>query len=71
MHMGDMGVWGWSMMVIPTLLWIGILALLASNAWAAVRPRSQSATPLDLLKETYARGQITHEQFEQMKKDLA
>jgi uncharacterized membrane protein len=34
------------------------------------RDRRQPAAPLDLLKEGYARGQITREQFEQTKKDL-
>lgn len=70
MH-GDMGLWGGLMMVVMPLLWIGFLGLVAWAAWAVVRPNRQSATPLDVLKETYARGQITHDQFEQMKKDLA
>ena len=29
------------------------------------------ATPLEILKRRYARGEITQEQFEQMKKELA
>lgn len=69
MHYGDMGSWGW-MMVAGGLVWIGFLAVVAAIAWAAIRPRRESADPLDLLKERYARGQITHEEFEQTRKDL-
>jgi uncharacterized membrane protein len=32
---------------------------------------STAQTPLDVLKMRYARGEITREQFELMKKDLA
>jgi uncharacterized membrane protein len=71
MHDGDMGIWGWSMMVVMPLLWLGIPALIAWVIWAASQPRREPATPLDLLKESYARGQITHDQFEQMKGELA
>jgi uncharacterized membrane protein len=65
-----MGAWGWSMMAFMPLLWLGLPALIAWAVWAADRPSRESATPLDLLKESYARGQITHDQFEQTKKDL-
>lgn len=71
MHDGDMGTLGWSMMVVMPLLWLGLPALIAWAVWATTRPRSESASPLDQLKQTYARGQITHDQFEQMKEDLA
>jgi uncharacterized membrane protein len=70
MH-GDMGNWGWSMMAFMPLLWLGLPALIAWAVWTASRQRSEPATPLDQLKQTYARGEITHEQFEQGKKDLA
>lgn len=59
------------MMVVMPLIWIGVPALIAWVVWAVARPRREPATPLDLLKESYARGQITRDQFEQMKKDLA
>lgn len=70
MH-GDIGDWGWSMMIVMPLLWLGLPAMIAWAVWAATRPRHMTATPLDLLKKTYARGEITREQFEQAKKDLA
>lgn len=70
MH-GDMGAWAWVMMVVAPLLWLGVPALIAWAVWAAGRSRAESTRPLDVLKDTYARGQITHDQFEQMKQDLA
>ena len=71
MHDGDIGTLGWSMMVVMPLLWLGIPALFAWAVWAASRSRQEPATPLDLLRQTYARGEITHDQFERMKKELA
>lgn len=71
MHNGDMGAWAWWMMGVMAAVWIAIPALIAWAIWAAGRSRHEPDTPLDLLRQTYARGQITHAQFEQMKKDLA
>lgn len=71
MHYGDMGAWAGFMMAVMALVWIGVSALIAWAVWVAARRGRESATPLDLLKESYARGQITHDQFEQTRKDLA
>ena len=71
MHDGDMGSLGWSMVVVMPLLWLGLPALIAWAIWAASRSRTEPATPLDLLKQSYARGQITHAEYEQAKKELA
>lgn len=68
MH-GDIGNWGWSMMIVMPLLWLGLPALVAWAVWASAQPRHETATPLDVLKKTYARGEITRDQFEQTKKD--
>ncbi len=67
---GDMGAWGWWMMAVMPLLWIGLPALIAWAVWAAARPRREPATPLDLVQGRYARGEITREQFQQTKQDL-
>ena len=39
--------------------------------FTAARPGRARATPLELVKERYARGEITREQFDQAKGDLA
>lgn len=73
------GWWGWwgmgLMMLFGVVFWGGIIALIV---WAVVRlTRRESAgtsargNPLDVAKERYARGEITREQFEQIKKDLS
>jgi putative membrane protein len=70
---------GWVMIVI-TLVTIGLGVLLL----AALFPRASRnspmnglsqrveslASPLEILKQRYARGEITKEQFEQMRRDV-
>lgn len=80
-HAGDgMGwwmLWGGLMMV---LFWGAIVALIV---WAiqSVTRREPSQThvpqggpsartPLDIVKERYAHGQVSREEFEQIKRDL-
>lgn len=65
-----MGVWGGFMMAAMGLLWLALPALIGWVAWTAARPRHQDRSPLDILKERYAQGQITHDQYEQTKEDL-
>ena len=43
---------------------------IASNQPYALVPPASSQTPLDILKARYAKGEITKEQFEEMKRDL-
>ncbi len=53
------------------IFWGGIIALVV---WGITRlTRHDSTTrhsPLEIAKERYAKGEITKEQFEQIKKDL-
>lgn len=72
--MDNMGWWGpglgWIFMV---LLWgLVILGIMALVRWLA-QPRpggTGEKTPLDILKERYARGEINREEFEQKRVDL-
>jgi putative membrane protein len=61
------------MMFFGLVFWIVIIGA----AYLVIRNISQkggnllsSETPLDILKKRYARGEITKDEFEQMKRDL-
>jgi putative membrane protein len=81
MWYGDMGPWGWWMVIVGGLFWIGFLILIGGIVWAVLKsaaapsteqaPYSPRPTPLDVLKTRYARGEITRQEFEQTKRDLA
>ncbi|MBN2398210.1 MAG: SHOCT domain-containing protein [Deltaproteobacteria bacterium] len=79
---GDGGCWyGWGHMMGPGLggmiMWILLLIAIILIVYALVRASktgglgpSPEETPLDILKRRYAKGEITKEQFDEMKKDL-
>jgi putative membrane protein len=66
------------MMLIGLLFFLGLIALVALGIWAVVRasrsgsvlPQGRAGRALDVLQERYARGEITREEYEQMKRDL-
>jgi putative membrane protein len=57
--------------VLMVLFWGGIITLII---WGISRLTRRgpvaNPTPLDIAKERYARGEITREQFEEIKKNL-
>ena len=63
--------WGWIWMLI---FWGSIIALIV---WGVRRltvdrsPLAHRSSPLDIAKERYARGEISREEFEQIKRDLS
>jgi len=67
--------WGWGIMgfgwLIMLLFWgmviVGVVALIK---WLIGASSGAGYRPLDVLKERYAKGEITKEQFEQMKRDI-
>lgn len=73
--MDNMGWWGpglgWMFMI---LFWgLVIVGLIAVIKWLSGVPRGTGArekSPLDILKERYARGEINREEFEQKRTDL-
>ena len=73
--MGGYGV-GWGFGGIFMILWwvliiggIVVLVRWLSNTSGRSHPTSEK-TPLDILKERYARGEITRETYEQMRSDI-
>jgi putative membrane protein len=65
---------GWMIFggILMFLFWAGIIALIV---WGVSRLYRQhitagKQTPLDIARERYARGEISREEFEQIKKDL-
>ena len=66
-HGWGMG-WSWiiGLMVLAAIVWIVIKAVNQNKA----PNESEQKTPLDILKERYARGEIDKKEFEERKKDL-
>ena len=71
--MGPFMFGGWWMIIV----WIIVIGLIVWGAIALVRytgsakGTDQKRDPIDIAKERYARGEITREEYERIKKDLA
>jgi putative membrane protein len=70
------GGWGMGlMMLLGLIFWGGVIALIVWAITRMTRRETHSGGgqpgPLDIARERYARGEITKEQFEQLKKDLS
>lgn len=68
-----MGGFGWGMGLLPMLVFWGAIIVIVILAARWLLGRGDSAptrTPLDILKERYARGEIGKDEFEQRKRDL-
>ena len=66
---------GWWVVILGILglaFWAGIIILVvwAIKRFTTGRPAS-GVNALDIAKERYARGEITKEQFDQIKRDLS
>jgi putative membrane protein len=74
MHWGDYG-WGmgfgWLFMVLFWALVILGVVYIFKMVSERSRPAEKGETALDILKKRYAKGEITKEEFERMKDDLA
>ena len=71
-HMGDWGEGWWiAMMFMMVIFWAAVIAL---GVWAVrgfAGPREQQhRTPLDIARERLARGDISEEEFERIKRQL-
>lgn len=69
-HQG-MGWWMVFGAILMILFWGGLITLIIWGIGRLSRHGTVGkSTPLEILKERYARGEITKDQFEQIKKDL-
>ncbi len=59
----------WVMIII---FWVGIIILIVWGVTKLIRTgkSANSSSALDIAKERYARGEITKEEFDQIKKDI-
>ena len=75
------GPWGWCrwmwrsggggfMMILPLLLVIILLYFFMKGRSGKESETPRADTPMEILKKRYAQGEITKEQFEEMKKNL-
>ncbi len=60
--------WIFRLVFIGLIVWLIIHAL--SNNKTDINTFNQPETALDILKKRYAKGEITKEQFDQIKKDI-
>jgi putative membrane protein len=69
--------WGWILIIILVVILIYAVAGRGGNRPAGpsmglhMEDKQDLETPLDILKKRYARGEISRDDFEQMKKDLS
>ena len=67
---GSFGILGWfSLLIFWVLLILGVIALIRYLGNSGKRS-GEGKSPLDILKERYARGEISKKEFEEMKKEL-
>lgn len=62
-------------MLFPSILFFIILILVPLFFWQRGCPfktsKEESQTPLEILKKRYAKGEISKDEFEQIKKDIS
>jgi putative membrane protein len=68
-EVGWMAGYGWLWMVFVWAVLIG-LVVWAAGALFGTRDRAAERTPLDILKQRYAAGEITADEFERTKRAL-
>lgn len=66
------GGMGWLGMLMMVLFWVGVLALIIWGMSTLAAPRRPSVEPdaLEILKQRYARGEISQEEYVQARETL-
>ncbi len=62
------GFFFWILIILAVIILIVVLSKIRSSETDGNSPGRE--TPLDILKKRYARGELTKEEFEQMKQDI-
>lgn len=64
--------YGWLGMSLMALFWVGVIALVIWAVHTFAMPRNAITEPdaLEIVQRRYARGEINHEEFEQMREAL-
>jgi putative membrane protein len=73
-YMHDFGGWWmWIGGIFMFLFWGGLIALViwGVNRFTERDKAVRTHTPIDVAKERYARGEISREEFDQIRKDLS
>lgn len=78
---GNFGAWRWLGMILSVIAWVGLLVgLIPLGVWALRRSRVPDATVLsttgqptakEILPAQYACGEITRDQYKQMRDELS
>ena len=63
--------WWIVMPIMMVLFWGGIIALVVWAIQQFTRGRDRVQSPLDIARERLARGEITKEEFDRIRDDLA
>jgi len=69
-HMMNFGLGGIFMWAIFFIIIVGVLYLIVQSNKPKSYDSSFIENPIDILKKRYAKGEITKEEFEKMRKDL-
>ncbi len=71
---GDGGTWHWGIGfghgIVGIIFWIVIIAAIVVLVRGIGGGRRSEPSALELLKQRYARGDITQDEFERMKREL-
>lgn len=70
-HLMDMGWMGWAMMGLPVVLILGLLALVLWLVVLRKDARPATASPLEMLQQRYARGEIGEAEYQRTRETLS